>query len=98
MSEEIDTIVGFFTENFSNDFVDLVSSELLNFDKKIKIRNGNMKEVFSELDPKILINMTLYDIVKLLDINTSHYFKLMEDEFEQITGLSKKDIKVRKLI
>lgn len=57
-----------------------------------------MKEVFGELAPKILINMTLYDIVKLLDINTSHYFKLMEDEFEQITVLSKKDIKVRKLI
>lgn len=96
-SEEIDEIVELLTDKLSNDFGDLVSSELLNFDKKIKVRDGKMEEEFSGLDPKVLINMSLEDIVKLLDANPSRYFKVMEDEFEQITGLGKKDIRIRKL-
>lgn len=88
-SDEIQIILTALQNQYSNDeFINLVSCELLSFGKKIDIRKGIIEEEIDMLNPKLFINRSFGDLAELIANNKEEFFKLISDQFKNSTNIS----------
>lgn len=85
---EIQEIVEELQDQYSNDeFINLVSRELLSFGKKIDIRKGVVKEEMDKLNPKLFIEKPFSEIAELIGNNMEEYFELISNQFKNLTNI-----------
>ena len=87
-NEEIQIIINELNNQFSdNEFINLISSELINFGKKINIRKGIIEEESDILNPKLFIDQPFDNIAKLINKNKKEFFELISEQFENATSI-----------
>ena len=86
-NEEVQIIINALNSQYSDDeFINLISSELSTFGKKIDVRKGIVEEENDMLSPKLFINQSFNEIAKLIDENKDEIFKLASEQFNAITS------------
>lgn len=87
-SEEISEIMIYLKSMINNDVVlNLVSSELNNFRRRIDIRKGNVLEDDDMLSPKLFIDMPFEEIYSMINENRDDYFRLIKEQFEMAINM-----------
>ena len=93
-NEEIQIIINELNNQFSNnEFINLISSELINFGKKIDIRKGIIEEESDILNPKLFINQPFDNIAKLVIKNKKEFFELISEQFVNATNIDRSNQK-----
>lgn len=89
-SEEIQNILLSLQERLEGNIVlDIISTELNTFDKKINIRKGLVQEELAPLSPKLFMDKSLDEISTLVSANKEDYFNVMKNQFELATNIDK---------
>ena len=70
---------------FGNDFIELISSNLLEFAKKIDIRKGLIEEELEPLSPKLLFDNSIEEIENMVESDKEGYFKLASEQYLAIS-------------
>ena len=93
-NEEIQIIINELNSQFSNnEFINLISNELVTFGKKIDIRKGIIEEESDILNPKLFIEKPFDDIAKLINKNKKEFFDLISEQFENATSIDQSNKK-----
>ena len=93
-SAEIQIIITELQDKYSNnDFIALISNELMKFKDKIDIMNDLIKEDYDLLNPKLYIYRSFSEIAKIVDNNYEELFKLASEQFKTATNIYQTDEK-----
>lgn len=85
---DIQNIIECLNLKYPNEFTTMVSSQLIEFDKKIKIRKGLIEEEQDLLSPKLLMNKTFEEIENQIGTDIEGYFELIEKQFYDATHIN----------
>lgn len=89
-SEEIKNILSSLPKELGdNTIFDIISNELNEFGTKIDIRKELIQETLDPLSPKLLIDKTNDEICNMIGQNKETYFKLIRDQFDSATNITK---------
>lgn len=84
--EELNAIIPIIEQLGDNEFVAIAFEEINNFYNKLTIKKGLVKEIVDPLSPKILIDKPLEQIEMIINNRKNEYFKLIQEQFENITN------------
>ena len=84
-SKEIVYLLENLRSRFGNDFIELISSNLLEFAKKIDIRKGLIEEELEPLSPKLLFDNSIEEIENMVESDKEGYFKLASEQYLAIS-------------
>lgn len=88
-SSEIKNIIDDLDTEFKdNTFIQLVINELQTFANKMDIQKGISQEKLDPLSPKLFINKSFDEICALVSPNQDDYFKLVAEQFDNLTNSS----------
>lgn len=88
-STEVQLVAAALQDKYSDDvYISLVSNELMNFSKKIDIKNGKAEEDIDLLNPKLYIDKPLEETAEIVEENKDEFMKTIRDQFKAATNIN----------
>lgn len=97
-SSSIRYLASYLVKQFSDDiFIKKVAEKLEEFAFKIDIKNNEVTEIMNSLDSQMIIDMSIAEIIDLVEGNDINYFEAMEKELERMIKAPLESIKKKEL-
>ena len=88
-STEVQLVAAALQDKYNDDvYISLVSNELMNFSKRIDIKNGKIEEDIDLLNPKLYIDKPLEETAEIIEENKDEFMKTIQTQFEAATNIS----------
>ncbi len=96
-SKEISYLLESLRSRFKDDFIELISDDLLEFAKKIDIRKGVLKEEIEPLSPKLFFDKPIEEVENMVESAKDEYFKLASEQYFAISHQKQEEGKANTL-
>lgn len=91
-------LASYLVKQFSDDiFMKKVVEKLEEFAFKIDIKNNEATDIMNSLDSQMIIDMSIGEIIALIEGNEINYFEAMKKELERMIKVPLENIKEKKL-
>lgn len=94
-SKEINYLLKYLRSRFGDDFIELISNDLLEFAKKIDIRKNILEEELDLLSPRLFFDKPIEEVENMVESEKERYFKLAADQYFTISHQKQKNDQVK---